>query len=45
VANVMQDIMKITEQTTEGTRQSSESAAKVNAMASGLMGSVAGFKL
>jgi methyl-accepting chemotaxis protein len=37
--------MKITEQTTEGTRQTSESAARVNGMASSLMGSVAGFKL
>jgi len=45
VAAAMQDIMLITEQTTEGTRQSSESAAKVNSMATGLMGSVAGFKL
>ena len=45
VAAVMKDIMLITEQTTEGTRQSSESAAKVNSMAAGLMGSVAGFKL
>ena len=45
VASVMQDIMLITEQTTEGTRQTSESAAKVNSMAASLMGSVAGFKL
>jgi twitching motility protein PilJ len=45
VASVMQDIMNITEQTTEGTRLSSESAAKLTNLASGLKGSVAGFKL
>jgi twitching motility protein PilJ len=45
VAEVMQDIMTITEQTTEGTRLTSESAIKLTNLASGLKGSVAGFKL
>lgn len=45
VANVMQDIMGISEQTTEGTRLTSDSAAKLTSLAAGLKDSVAGFKL
>ena len=45
VASVMQDIMDISEQTTEGTRLTSDSAAKLTSLAAGLKDSVAGFKL
>ncbi len=45
VAVVMQDIMSISEQTTEGTRLTSDSAARLSSLAAGLKGSVAGFKL
>lgn len=45
VAGVMQDIMDISEQTTEGTRLTSDSAARLTNLAAGLKESVAGFKL
>ncbi|MDO8263012.1 MAG: methyl-accepting chemotaxis protein [Gallionella sp.] len=45
VANVMQDILKITVQTTEGTRLTANSIAQLTSLASDLRGSVAGFKL
>jgi twitching motility protein PilJ len=45
VAAVMQDIMGISEQTTEGTRLTSDSAARLTSLAAGLKDSVAGFKL
>ena len=45
VASVMQEIMDISEQTAEGTRQTSDSAARLTSLAAGLKGSVAGFKL
>ena len=45
VAGVMQDIMDISEQTTEGTRLTSDSAARLTSLAAGLKESVAGFKL
>ena len=45
VANVMQDILKITVQTTEGTRLTANSIAQLADLASDLRGSVAGFKL
>jgi twitching motility protein PilJ len=45
VASVMQDIMDISEQTTEGTRLTSDSAARLTSLAAGLKDSVAGFKL
>jgi twitching motility protein PilJ len=45
VASVMHEIMKLTRQTAEGSRQSSDSAIKLTGLASGLRGSVAGFKL
>jgi len=45
VANVMEDILKITVQTTEGTRLTANSIAQLNDLATGLRGSVAGFKL
>ena len=45
VAGVMQDIMGVSEQTTEGTRLTSESSARLSSLAAGLKGSVAGFKL
>ena len=45
VANVMQDILKITVQTTEGTRLTANSIAQLTNLASDLRGSVAGFKL
>ncbi len=45
VANVMQDILKITVQTTEGTRLTANSIAQLAGLATDLRGSVAGFKL
>jgi twitching motility protein PilJ len=45
VASVMQDIMDISEQTTEGTRLTSDSAARLTSLAAGLKDSVSGFKL
>lgn len=45
VANVMQDILKITVQTTEGTRLTANSIAQLTTLASDLRNSVAGFKL
>jgi len=45
VASAMQDILKITEQTTEGSRQTANSVAQLTSIASDLKGSVAGFKL
>jgi twitching motility protein PilJ len=45
VASVMHEIMKLTRQTAEGSRLTSDSAVKLTGLASGLRGSVAGFKL
>ena len=45
VTNVMQDILKITVQTTEGTRLTANSIGQLNTLATDLRGSVAGFKL
>ena len=45
VATVMDDILKITVQTTEGTRLTTNSIGQLNALAKELRGSVAGFKL
>jgi twitching motility protein PilJ len=45
VASVMHEIMKLTKQTVEGSRATSDSAVKLTGLASGLRGSVAGFKL
>ncbi|MDH4235168.1 MAG: methyl-accepting chemotaxis protein [Gallionella sp.] len=45
VANVMQDILKITVQTTEGTRLTANSIAQLTSLTADLRGSVAGFKL
>jgi len=45
VASVMQDILKITVQTTEGTRLTANSIAQLTGLTSDLRGSVAGFKL
>jgi twitching motility protein PilJ len=45
VANVMEEILKITVQTTEGTRLTSNSIGQLNTLAKDLRGSVAGFKL
>jgi twitching motility protein PilJ len=45
VASVMNDILKITVQTTEGTRLTANSIGQLNDLAKGLRGSVAGFKL
>ncbi len=45
VSVVMKDVMNITNQTTESTRQSAHSVAQINALATDLKGSVAGFKL
>lgn len=45
VSEVMHDILGISEETTEGTRKTSDSAARLSSLASGLKGSVAGFKL
>ena len=45
VASVMEEILKITVQTTEGTRLTANSVAQLTSLASDLKGSVAGFKL
>ncbi|MDD4929580.1 MAG: methyl-accepting chemotaxis protein [Gallionella sp.] len=45
VSGVMHDIIDISEQTTEGSRLTFDFAAKLSSLASGLKGSVAGFKL
>ncbi|MFZ5523236.1 MAG: methyl-accepting chemotaxis protein [Pseudomonadota bacterium] len=45
VAGVMQEILQITVQTTEGTRLTANSIAQLTSLASDLRGSVAGFKL
>ena len=45
VASVMEDILQITVQTTEGTRLTANSIAQLTGLASDLKGSVAGFKL
>ena len=45
VASVMEDILNISEQAMEGTRLTSDSAAKLTSLAAGLKESVAGFKL
>jgi twitching motility protein PilJ len=45
VSSVMKDVMNITHQTTEGTRQTAQSVVQMNALATELKGSVAGFKL
>lgn len=45
VANVMQDILKITVQTTEGTRLTANSIAQLTNLTADLRSSVAGFKL
>ncbi len=45
VSTVMQDILQITGQTTEGTRLTANSVAQMTSLASDLKGSVAGFKL
>jgi twitching motility protein PilJ len=45
VASVMEDILKITVQTTEGTRLTANSIEQLNSLATDLKGSVAGFKL
>jgi twitching motility protein PilJ len=45
VANAMQDILKVTVQTTEGTRLTANSVGQLTKLASDLRGAVAGFKL
>ncbi|MBI3221916.1 MAG: type IV pili methyl-accepting chemotaxis transducer N-terminal domain-containing protein [Nitrosomonadales bacterium] len=45
VAKAMQDILKITQQTTDGTRLTANSVAQLTNLAADLKGSVAGFKL
>lgn len=45
VVQAMQDILKITQQTTDGTRLNANSIAQINSLATDLKGSVAGFKL
>ena len=45
VADVMENILKITVQTTEGTRLTANSIAQLTGLTSDLRGSVAGFKL
>lgn len=45
VASAMQNILQITEQTTEGTRLTANSIVQLTGLATGLKGSVAGFKL
>jgi twitching motility protein PilJ len=45
VASVMQDILKITVQTTEGTRLTANSIGQLTSLTADLKGSVAGFKL
>ncbi len=45
VANAMEEILKITGQTTQGTRLSAESIEQLTKLAADLKGSVAGFKI
>jgi len=45
VSRSMQDILNITEQTTNGTRQTAVSIGQLTTLAAELKGSVAGFKL
>jgi twitching motility protein PilJ len=45
VASNMKTILAITQATTEGTKQTAASAAKLTALADGLKSSVSGFKL
>ncbi len=45
VARLMQDILSVTEQTTAGTQRTAEAVEELNALASELKGSVAGFKV
>ncbi|MGB7500896.1 MAG: methyl-accepting chemotaxis protein [Azonexus sp.] len=45
VANLMQDILSVTEQTTAGTQRTAQAVDELNALASELKGSVAGFKV
>jgi len=45
VATLMQDILSVTEQTTAGTQRTAEAVDELNALASELKGSVAGFKV
>ncbi len=45
VAKLMQDILSVTEQTTAGTQRTAEAVDELNALASELKGSVAGFKV
>lgn len=45
VARLMQDILQVTEQTTAGTQRTAQAVDELNALASELKGSVAGFKV
>lgn len=45
VSSVMKDVLAITQQTTEGTNQTAHSVVQLNALATELKSSVAGFKL
>ncbi len=45
VATLMQDILRVTEQTTAGTQRTAEAVDELTALASELKGSVAGFKV
>lgn len=45
VADLMQDILRVTEQTTAGTQRTAEAVDELSALASELKGSVAGFKV
>ena len=45
VARLMQDILHVTEQTTAGTQRTAQAVDELNALASELKGSVAGFKV
>ena len=45
VAELMQDILRVTEQTTAGTQRTAEAVDELSALASELKGSVAGFKV
>ena len=45
VAKLMQGILSVTEQTTAGTQRTAEAVDELNALASELKGSVAGFKV
>lgn len=45
VANIMQDILKVTEQTTAGTQRTAQAVDELTALAAELKGSVAGFKV